>query len=494
MSQIYSKPLSQILSVLPQSYDVEELTVKTICSDSRKATDGSLFCAVKGLNNDARDHIESAINQGAVAVIYEANAVSKSQQAVLAELSVPLIPVDNLHEYLGLIASVFFDSPSKEMHIYGMTGTNGKTSCAYMLAQCLEGLGYKTGFLGTIGYGEIQTLSFSTHTTLDAISLQSRLAEMRDLGFSHVCMEVSSHALDQARVKGVEFYGVMFTNLTHDHLDYHGTIDSYADAKYKLFADFDSKFAIINVNDKYGERWLENTRSEFIVGYGAGGDVYADDVQTSINGLSLHIETDSIDFPITTSLVGMINVPNILLLVSTLLVLGVEIEDIQAQLSNVQAAPGRMELFSVDGLPIVIVDYAHTPDALERTIASLKEHCQGQLWCVFGCGGDRDVEKRQVMGSVASKLSDRVIITSDNPRTEDAQKIIADIVEGVDDVASVTVIENREQAIHWAVSEAKPNDWILVAGKGHEDYQIVGKEKIPYSDRVWVTECLEAAA
>lgn len=494
MSNNYLKPLSQILANLELKIIASDPQITDITTDSREVKTGALFCALKGLRSDGRNYIDTAVKQGAAAVIYEANELSLEQQKTLDELSIPIIAISGLHEYIGYLAAAFFDFPSQSLRVFGITGTNGKTSCAYILTQCLEGLGYKVGFLGTIGYGELSSLKFATHTTFDAITLQRHLAEMKAQGISHVCMEVSSHALDQFRVEGTEFYGVMLTNVSHDHLDYHKTMDNYAAAKRRLFTDFYSKFAVLNADDNYAAAWMENVQAEYIVSFGQYGDVMAEDIVASTQGLQFDVETDSVDFNITTSLIGLVNVPNVLLVASALLVLGVEVSDIQNQLQNLQAAPGRMELFAVEGKPTFVVDFAHTPDALERALESLREHCKGALWCVFGCGGDRDVDKRPMMGVIAEKFADNVVVTSDNPRTENPEKIIADITSDINNVSALTIIESREQAIQWVLNQAQATDWILVAGKGHEDYQIVGNKKLPYSDRLWVAECLEVAA
>jgi len=502
MIRQYQKKLSELLVSLSIALDesVADPEIMDIQIDSRQLVAGTLFVALKGLQVDARDYVSAVTKSDAAALIYEANELSDIQAEAIKSLDVPTIDVENLSEKLGHLAASFYDYPSQDISVFGVTGTNGKTSCAYFLTQCLSGLGYKTGFMGTIGYGDIANLKTSTHTTLDAISLQRSLAEMRDAEFTHVCMEVSSHALDQSRVAGTEFYGVMLTNLSHEHLDYHGDMQNYAAAKRRLFTQFESKFAVVNQEHIAKIIDKEVIRAEYVVSYGIGGDVAADDIEAKLAGLSLYIDSDSVDFELNTQIIGNINVPNILLVATTLLVLGVEIEDIQTQIAQVHAPDGRMELFSTanskdnNSNPSVVVDYAHTPDALKNALTSLREHCSGFLWCVFGCGGDRDKEKRLVMGDIAANYADKIVITNDNPRSEKPSEIIGQILQGVTRDEAVTVIENRENAVQWAISQAQPNDWILVAGKGHEDYQIIGDQTLPYSDRIWVAECLEAAA
>ncbi len=499
MISTYEKKLSELVTVLNAPLNADDVIITNLVSDSRLLQEGALFVATKGLQIDARDYVEAVTKSNAAALVYEANELSPEQQAAIELLAVPAIAVAGLSEQIGVLAAEFYGNPTAELGVFGITGTNGKTSCAYLLTQCLSGLGYKTGFMGTIGYGEVGNLSQSTHTTMDAINLQRTFAEMRDAGFTHVCMEVSSHALDQARVAGTEFYGVMLTNLTHDHLDYHGTMENYAAAKRQLFTRYSSKFAVVNEFDISKLIQKDSIATEYVVAYGdgingEGADVRAEDVEAAAEGVSLYLDSDSVDFELNTPLIGRINVPNILLVASTLLVLGVDVEDIQAQLSTISAPPGRMELFAMSGAPSMVVDYAHTPDALDRALSSLREHCKGELWVVFGCGGDRDQAKRAMMGEIASNNADKVVITNDNPRSEQPSEIIGQILQGVSRKEAITVIENREHAIQWVVNHAKADDWVLVAGKGHEDYQIIGDETLVYSDRVWVTECLEAAA
>ncbi|MGH1541816.1 MAG: UDP-N-acetylmuramoyl-L-alanyl-D-glutamate--2,6-diaminopimelate ligase [Arenicella sp.] len=469
--------------------DVELLDM---VADSRQITQGCVFVAQKGLMVDARDYISRAVDSGAVAVIYEQDGLSSAQSELIESLDIPSVAISGLNNEIGYLSAKFFNHPAEKMKVFGITGTNGKTSSAYLLTQSLQLLGHKAAFIGTIGVGQIGALQPVTHTTADSITLQRQFAELVQQGYSHVCMEVSSHALDQGRVNGVEFYAALFTNLSHDHLDYHGSMEVYAAAKQRLFTDFSLKFAVTNCDDEFGVQLLDVASVEFMSSYGDAGDVRADDIRADKDGLVFTIDTDAFDFDVRSSLVGLINVPNILLVVTTLLVLGVDVADIQRLVPQLESAPGRMEVFSQDDSPVVVVDFAHTPDALERALLSVREHCAGDLWCVFGCGGDRDRQKRPEMGAVVERCADAMVLTNDNPRSETAATIFADITQGMQRKA--TIIEDRGMAIEWAIKQAGPQDWILVAGKGHEQYQIIGNEKRDFSDRDWVVQCLGVAA
>lgn len=479
----------------------KQLMVNDITADSREVESGNLFIAIVGLSVDGRDYIENALKSGAAAVLYEAEKLTEVQSANIKQIrnsfpDVPMIAVSGLDDKMGYIASEFFDNPSQSLSVLGLTGTNGKTSCAYLLTQSLQLLGFNSAFIGTIGWGNVNQLKIATHTTPDAINLQRQLAILVAEGYTHVCMEVSSHALAQGRVNGVEFYGAMFTNLSHDHLDFHKTMHSYAEAKRRLFTQFDLKFIVTNGDDEFGQSLLDVANAEFIASYGDLGDVTCEELQASQTGIAMWVESDSLDFEVQSALVGLVNVPNILLVVTTLLVLGVEVADIQKVIKQLQPAPGRMEMFAGKDdskeLPVVVVDYAHTPDALKRALLSCREHCSGKLWVVFGCGGDRDQEKRPKMGAIARQYADNVVITADNSRSEKHEDIFAAIQQGID--IAVTQIEDRAVAIEWAIDKAGINDWVLVAGKGHETTQTYAGVVVPFSDRQWVEQCLGVAA
>ena len=349
----------------------------------------------------------------------------------------------------------------------------------------------QAAMIGTIGVGKLDALVAADHTTPDPIALHKMLADFKQQGITQVCMEVSSHALDQGRVNGVEFFCTLFTNLSHDHLDYHGDMATYGAAKRRLFSNFHSELVVTNAGDSLGASLIDVANAEFIVSYGQGGDVYADEVVLGADGIRFDFEGNGVDFSARTPLIGAVNVANIELLVAALLALSASIEDIQAILASLVAAPGRMELYRSEGSASVVVDYAHTPDALEKALLSVKEHCIGELWCVFGCGGDRDQAKRSVMGAVADKIADKLIVTNDNPRSEDPSSIADQIVEGI--AGDVQIILDRADAIARSIEFAASDDWILIAGKGHETTQQIGESLLPFSDRAQVQRVLGSA-
>ncbi|MEO0369342.1 MAG: UDP-N-acetylmuramoyl-L-alanyl-D-glutamate--2,6-diaminopimelate ligase [Pseudomonadota bacterium] len=482
----YQKTLNELASLVHID-NAPELLITDLCLDSRQVGEGSLFLAYPGVNNDGRDFIAAAIDQGAAAVFYEAFG-----NPAVEGLSIPAFAVSGLQRKVGLLADCFFSSPSQDLQVFGVTGTNGKTTCAYLLAQAFDLLGLKSGFIGTIGAGGLGNISASTHTTPDAVSLQRTLAGLRDEGVTQVCMEVSSHALHQARVAGTNFFAVAFTNLTQDHLDYHATMEDYGAAKAKLFTEFDSTLALINADDEFGQELIERATAEFVVSYGQqSGDLRVEEVQSSTHGLSLSLTSDGLDIELDSKLVGAVNVPNLLLVTAALLGLSTPLEDILAVVAKLNPAPGRMELFTKSGRAQVVVDYAHTPDALAKAIESVRHHCKGKLWCLFGCGGDRDQAKRPLMGAVAANDADYVIVTNDNPRSESPDEIADQIIAGMPtNSAHVSVQLDRKLAIEKAIANAAAEDWVLVAGKGHEETQTIGDLVVAFSDREIVKDTL----
>ena len=375
-----------------------------------------------------------------------------------------------------------------------MTGTNGKTTTTSLLAQALDRGGRRCALIGTLGSGFPGRLDPSLHTTPDAISVHRLMSEFSAAGAEAVCMEVSSHALDQARVAGVAFDVAVFTNLTRDHLDYHGDMAAYAAAKARLFDFPHLDAAVINADDRFGQELIARSRPRTrIVSFGFdGGDVHARAVHPSPAGLAIDVCTPTGNAEVRSPLLGRFNAANLLAVLAVLLVLDVPLAEAAAVLAHAQPPAGRMERFGRDDQPMVVVDYAHTPDALEKALIALREHTRGRLLCVFGCGGDRDRGKRPEMGAIAERLADIVILTNDNPRHEEPQSIIEQIAAGMR--STPTVIPDRTHAIRAALAEARPGDIVLVAGKGHEDYQQIGSERRPYSDRDTVRTLLQEAA
>jgi UDP-N-acetylmuramoyl-L-alanyl-D-glutamate--2,6-diaminopimelate ligase len=450
-----------------------------------------LFLAVAGTERHGLDFAREAAQRGANAVLWDPTGQRPAPQ--LPE-GVFAAPVPQLRTVLGRIADRFFGRPSQDLRISGFTGTNGKTTCAYLLAQCLERLGSPSAYVGTLGAGRIAALEAPTHTTPDVIRVHRTLAQFKAQGVREVAIEVSSHALDQGRVDGVRFHSAAFTNLTRDHLDYHGTMEAYGAAKARLFARPELAHRIFNVGDEFGRRLAERpegTAATTVVWVGAGSFerlaaqwLHAVSVRADGRGLSLELAGNAGSSSLRSALLGRFNAENLVVVLGCLLGLGSTAAQAVQALAACVAAPGRMEVVIAAhaGKPLAVIDYAHTPDALAKALAALREHCRGLLWCVFGCGGDRDAGKRPLMGAVVEELADRIIVTDDNPRSEDPAAITAAILAGVRG-GSVRVIHDRARAIGTALGEAGAADVVLIAGKGHEDYQIYGTVRRAFSDR-----------
>lgn len=467
----------------PAIAKLEQLGVKRtrLVVDSRDVAPGDVFAAFAGATKDGRDFIEAAARAGAVAVIAQAGSNCATSAAV------PVIAVENLPLVLGVIADDFYDRPSAAMSVSAVTGTNGKTTVATWLAQAENALGGKGGFIGTTGIGFMDSLKPSKNTTPDAATVHGTLAYMRSLGATNVGMEVSSHALDQGRVAGVRFDVAVFTNLTQDHLDYHQTMAAYGEAKARLFTDYSVRHRVINADDAFGSQLIARHYPN-VVTYGMqGGEVRGRIVNTDRESMLLQIDSAWGKFEATIATVGKFNAYNALAIAASLLCRNVSVKLVTHALQSLRAAPGRMQRVNPvgpDAGPSVYVDYAHTPDALEKAIAAAREACTGALWVVFGCGGDRDATKRPVMGAIAAKGADVAIVTSDNPRTESPSAIISQVLSGfpASRRARVEEIVDRRDAILRAIHAAANDDTVLIAGKGHEDYQEIGGERIHFSD------------
>ncbi|MGB2832911.1 MAG: UDP-N-acetylmuramoyl-L-alanyl-D-glutamate--2,6-diaminopimelate ligase [Methylotenera sp.] len=455
----------------------------SITADSRQVQVGSLFLAYPGTNSDGREYIPQAIQAGAAAVIWEGGPHQKSEFVWQTDWQVSNTPLKNLKHQVGLIAAEFYGQPSSQLTMIGVTGTNGKTSVSQWIAQCLTSLGKKTAVLGTIGNGFFEAQVEAVNTTPDAILLQSMLADFVAKKADAVVMEVSSHGLDQGRVNGVEFDIAVLTNLSRDHLDYHGTMEAYGEAKQKLFFWQDLSAAIVNVDDVFGKSLASKLKAQAksYMTYGFEvADVSGSELKLHDTGLSMQVSTPQGSAMLNAPVLGRFNAYNVLAVLSTLLALKVNLADAVAAIATIKPVLGRMQQFGGGDLPLVVVDYAHTPDALEKVLGTLKEQAQGQLICVFGCGGDRDAGKRPLMGAVASKLANVVIVTTDNPRGENPDAIIGEVVSGIGE--KFVVEPDRAKAIHQAIQLAKRGDIILVAGKGHENYQEISGVKYPFDD------------
>jgi UDP-N-acetylmuramoyl-L-alanyl-D-glutamate--2,6-diaminopimelate ligase len=461
--------------------------VETLVSDSRKALTGTVFAAYPGEARDGRDFIPQAVAQRVDGVLWEADHHQWDPA-----LAIPNAGVPGLRARIGEIAAYVYGEPSHALHMVGVTGTNGKTSVAHWIAQALSQLGRKTAVVGTIGNGFPDALTPALNTTPDAIELQQRLAQYREQGAAACAMEVSSHGLVQGRLNGTRFDIAVLTNLSRDHLDYHGDMDSYAAAKAQLFGWPGLKWAVLNTDDAFGQRLESEARSARVAGYGLQrGAVVGQKLRLSQAGLHLHVHTDWGDAELDAPLLGRFNAANLLAVLTTLLVSDVKLEDACRALAHVRPPPGRMQTLGGDGHPLVVVDYAHTPDALDKVLATLREIVGGgRLVCVFGCGGNRDRGKRPLMGQAVARGADEVWVTSDNPRNEDPLVIIDDILDGMSGKPHVE--PDRARAIFEAIGNAHQGDVVLIAGKGHEDYQEIAGERLPFSDVAVAQKALEA--
>lgn len=476
------------------------LPVPDISLDARELEAGGMFLACAGRTGHGLDYLEQAREAGAGVVAWEPVAGLAAPES--GELK--CFPVPGLREQLGDLANRFFRQPSSRLSVSGVTGTNGKTSCAWLLASALQRLGVNAGMIGTIGWGVPGQLHGSELTTPDVVTVHRQLAQMEAWGASHVVMEVSSHALDQGRVDSVHFANALFTNLSRDHLDYHGDMESYGAAKKRLFTRPGLKMAAVNVDDEFGLdlfRSLDAAIHRIAVATRVrpelqqGRWLQATDIQTLETGLVLGLRSSWGEATLTSPLIGDFNAVNLMLVLAVLLEEGIEMDAAVQSLANVLAPPGRMQaLLHAADAPLVIVDFAHTPDALEKALVSARAHCRGELWCVFGAGGDRDRGKRPLMGEVAARLADRLVITSDNPRNEDPEAIIADIRQGVGTHGQVIELSDRAEAIRQSIAAAGADDIVLIAGKGHEQYQQIGSLRKPFSDQVCAAAALEGRA
>ncbi len=469
------------------------IPVAALVNDSRKAMPGAVFAAYPGEARDGRDFIGQAVAQRVDGVLWEADHFQWDPA-----LAIPNAGVVGLKTRIGEIAAHVYGEPSRALHMVGVTGTNGKTSVAHWIAQALSRLGRKTAIVGTVGNGfppvgdKPGTLTPALNTTPDAIELQQRLAFYRQQGATACAMEVSSHGLAQGRVNGTHFNIAVLTNLSRDHLDYHGDMENYAAAKARLFSWPGLEWVVLNVDDAFGQQLESETRPARVAGYGfRRGAVIGDMLRLSQAGLHLHLHTDWGDAELDAPLLGRFNAANLLAVLATLLVSGVKLDDACQALACVEPPPGRMQTLGGNAHPLVVVDYAHTPDALDKALATLREIAGGgRLICVFGCGGNRDKGKRPLMGQAAAKAADEVWVTSDNPRHEDPQHIIDDILAGMSGKPHVE--PDRARAIFEAIGGAHQGDVVLIAGKGHEDYQEVGGERQPFSDVAMARKALDA--
>lgn len=464
------------------------LTVQGLALDSRAVQHDYVFIALAGAKQHGLAHLMPAIANGAIAVLYDAETINAPA------CDIPLIHIAKLNEKLGEIAARFYHQASHSLSVIGITGTNGKTSCSQFLAQTLA----HCGIIGTLGWGCYGALQKTINTTPDALAVQAMLASLRDSGQHGVAMEVSSHGLHQGRVNGVRFKGAVVTNISRDHLDYHGTMEDYVQAKSLLLQSPELDFAVLNLDDAYSELLIAALPPSVTL-WGVsrqgktapcGETLNASNSVHSSNGLAFTLHWRGQHSIMQSPLYGDFNIDNLLSVLAVLLALGMSLHAAQQQLALLKPVRGRMERFGGDKQALVFVDYAHTPDALEKVLNSVRPHCAGRLWLVFGCGGNRDAGKRSLMGAIAERLADNVIITDDNPRFEHSADIMKAIVAGCQNANQCQLITPREHAIQTAIRQAQHQDCIVIAGKGHEDYQDINGVQLAFSDSAVVIAAL----
>lgn len=497
---LLGRPLSQLLGDSVRMRPGDERLITGLASDSRAVVPGDLYFARRGRRHDGCAFIDAACAAGAVAVVVESGAAVPTP---IHAHNVPILCVADLPGCIGRVAHRFFGEACRALKVIGVTGTNGKTSVAFHVAQALhqwDPAGRRVapcGLIGTLGYGLFGQLEPSSHTTPDAITLHRALAHMQQRQARVAVMEVSSHALEQQRVAAVTFDTAVFTNLTRDHLDFHGTMAAYGATKGRLFQTPGLRFAVLNVDDPFGRRLLaERPAGVEAVPYSLDlaerrAAIRGRVLGNGAEGLAIGVETPWGGGEVKTTLLGRFNASNLLAVLSVLLTSGVPLGDALARLGQLTPVPGRMQRCGGTGpLPLVVVDYAHSPAALTAVLDALREQCTGALWCVVGCGGDRDRGKRPLMGAAVAREADVVVLTDDNPRSEEGQGIIDEILQGIPERSAVIVERDREQAIRYAVQTAQPTDVVLIAGKGHEHYQEISGVRRPFSDAVVVRHAL----
>ncbi|OKY26472.1 UDP-N-acetylmuramoyl-L-alanyl-D-glutamate--2,6-diaminopimelate ligase [Thalassotalea sp. PP2-459] len=472
---------------------------RQLCNDSRQLTVGDVFCAVNGTLQQGKAYISQALQANCSVILVETSVQAehghvKNAHNKAGEL-VPVIAFYQLNKQLFNVAKAFYQSPQASLNMVGVTGTNGKTSTSQLIAQLQDQLGFETSVIGTNGAGKVNALEPINNTTPGASELHALLQRFVESAQHTVVMEVSSHALAQGRVNAELFDIAVFTNLSRDHLDYHGTMENYGEAKAKIFAQNDNQYAVINGDDHCAQQWLSKKAiKQPTIVYGKLSSVrqyekfvYAAKITPNHDGVKIELQTHCGETEIHSPLLGIFNVDNLLAAISVLLVQGIGLTEIATAITKLTPVTGRMETFHANHLPLAVVDYAHTPDALQNALLACREHCSGQLWAVFGCGGDRDKGKRKLMGQVAEKYSDRIVVTNDNPRSEQPEAIANDILSGCVKPEHITVMLDRQQAVIYALKNASQKDVVLFAGKGHENYVEIQGERHQYNEREWVS-------
>ncbi len=476
---------------------VPDVTITGVHMDSRQVGKGDLFIACFGRNHDARNYIEGVVEQGAVAVLAESGAEWAGVRIIDG---VPVIAVDNLAKQISEIASRFYSEPSKKLSVFGITGTNGKTSCSQFIAQALNHCGYQCGVIGTLGYGIEGALKETELTTPDAVFTQMALAEFVAAEVNPVVMEVSSVGLHQRRVAAVKFDTAIFTNITRDHLDYHSTMEEYASNKKKLFTMPGLRHAVVNLDDPFALSIINEIDTGVEIStYSLSNPIatiHAAELELTRTGYRATLHTPLGVGEVSGQLLGSFNFSNLLAVAAALISYlpdrkSISLEQLCALLSGLQPVNGRMEIVGEAGDITAVVDYAHTPDGLRSALVALREHFDSRIWCVFGCGGNRDQGKRPLMGEIAEAYADHLIIADDNPRREHGDAIVQHILSGIRAPDSVHVIRDRAAAIEFAIANASAGDVVLVAGKGHETYQDIDGNRLLFSDAKQVRLALQ---
>lgn len=490
--------LTQLLSGLVdvseqvlQELDAAEISALAL--DSRKVAKGSLFIALAGSKQHGLVHAEEVIQNGAGAILFQPSEEGLKLASSITRL--PVVPVENLSKVLSRLAARFYGKPSESLNVIGITGTNGKTSCSQFLGQLLD----DCGIIGTLGWGDWGELKQTVNTTPDALTVQQVLAEFVKEKKQAVAIEVSSHGLDQGRVNGVRFKGAVYTNISRDHLDYHCTMEAYLLAKLKLLTMPGLEFVVVNLDDAMSGEIMAAVPSSVVIwtvsakgkGNSLERSVIAENVKHGLEGIEFKVTWGGESLQITAPVYGDFNSENLLCVLAVMLALGNKLTDVAVRFSRLKPVTGRMERCSrALNAPNVFIDYAHTPDALQRVLASLRSHCQQNLWVVFGCGGNRDKGKRPIMGEVAERWSDKVVITDDNPRFENNVQIAKEILAGCHKNKTV-LIQDRKTAIQQVIAEAEQDDFVLIAGKGHENYQEIDGVQYPFNDKQIAEEALK---
>ena len=457
--------------------------------NSKQISKNTVFIAYPGNKHDGREFIQEAIENGAAGIIFESKNLKKN-----LNLSIPNISISDLRNKLAAISSQFYEYPSKKISIIGITGTNGKTTSAYWLSQCLNHLKIKTAFIGTLGYGDLKKLKKSQNTTPSAIDLQRSIKEIYKKKYKYVAMEVSSHGIKEQRINNIEFKQRLFTNLSRDHLDYHKTMSEYAEVKKKFMLSEKNGNIIVNIDDKVGQSIFNNSvlpdNKKVSFSIYKKSKIQATNIRQNHNNLSFDLNYYGKSFPVRLKLIGIFNIYNVLGVIGCLSTMGFEVNQIINSLKKIKQVPGRTEFIKKSkDLPSVMIDYAHTADALENILKSIKNNSFKKIILVFGCGGDRDKGKRKEMAKIAEEYADHSLITSDNSRNENPKDIIEDISKHFDQ-EPIKIID-RKEAICEAIKMADKEDLVVIAGKGHEEYQEIGNKKIYFSDKKVVDDFIK---